>query len=120
MATAARRCVAYTGSSAVREVECDEMVLGSLASALRLAHALGSTMMRVFPGVRWPTWPVLTPGRRGKKERWSGPIRLEWEKAWFPEAPALDGALASARRWFDRHWFDRHWFDRRDAACEES
>ncbi len=32
---------------------------------------------------------------------YAGWLSLEWEKAWFPDAPDLDGALASARRWVE-------------------
>ncbi|TQJ40786.1 sugar phosphate isomerase/epimerase [Arthrobacter sp. SLBN-112] len=33
-----------------------------------------------------------------------GPVTLEWEKAWYPQAAQLDVALGSVRTWFDRHW----------------
>ncbi|TDT80156.1 sugar phosphate isomerase/epimerase [Arthrobacter sp. AG258] len=35
---------------------------------------------------------------------YAGPVCLEWEKAWHPDAPPLDEALGSAVRWFRRHW----------------
>lgn len=35
---------------------------------------------------------------------YDGVICLEWEKAWYPEAPRLPTALHSAVRWFGRHW----------------
>lgn len=35
---------------------------------------------------------------------YAGPVCLEWEKAWHPDAPRLDEALGSAERWFRRHW----------------
>lgn len=34
---------------------------------------------------------------------YSGPITLEWERAWHPEAEPLEVALRSFRRWADRH-----------------
>ena len=33
-----------------------------------------------------------------------GPVTLEWEKAWYPQAAQLDIALDSVRAWLDRHW----------------
>jgi len=33
-----------------------------------------------------------------------GPITLEWERAWHPEAPPLDVALQSFRGWAVQHW----------------
>ncbi|HEX8510236.1 MAG TPA: sugar phosphate isomerase/epimerase family protein [Propionibacteriaceae bacterium] len=38
------------------------------------------------------------------RERYAGPVTLEWEKKWHPGAAPLDEALASTRRWLDRHW----------------
>jgi len=35
---------------------------------------------------------------------YTGPVCLEWEKAWHPDAPPLDEALRSTARWFRRHW----------------
>ncbi|MFF1881866.1 sugar phosphate isomerase/epimerase family protein [Pseudarthrobacter sp. NPDC058196] len=35
---------------------------------------------------------------------YAGPVCLEWEKAWHPDAPPLDEALGSTARWFRRHW----------------
>ena len=35
---------------------------------------------------------------------YQGPVTLEWEKAWYPEAAQLDIALASVRTWIDKHW----------------
>ncbi len=37
-------------------------------------------------------------------ESYAGPVTLEWEKAWHPEAVPLDQACGSARRWEDAHW----------------
>lgn len=38
------------------------------------------------------------------REGYTGPVTLEWEKAWHPKAAQLDEALASAKRWTDAHW----------------
>lgn len=38
------------------------------------------------------------------EQGYAGPVTLEWERAWHPEAAPLDVACASARRWVDRHW----------------
>ena len=35
---------------------------------------------------------------------YSGPVTLEWERTWFPDAAPLDEALASAQRWYARYW----------------
>jgi sugar phosphate isomerase/epimerase len=35
---------------------------------------------------------------------WSGPVTLEWERAWHPTAAPLAVALASLRAWADRYW----------------
>ena len=35
---------------------------------------------------------------------YDGVVCLEWEKAWYPQAPGLRTGLDSAVRWFDRHW----------------
>ncbi|MGV9360699.1 sugar phosphate isomerase/epimerase family protein [Amycolatopsis sp. NPDC003731] len=34
---------------------------------------------------------------------WSGWVSLEWEKAWYPDLPAVDGPLRAAKSWFDRY-----------------
>ena len=39
-------------------------------------------------------------------ERYAGPVTLEWERAWHPEAVPLGEALGSLRRWVDRYWPD--------------
>ena len=33
---------------------------------------------------------------------WSGWVSLEWEKAWYPEIPPVDGPLRAAAEWFAR------------------
>jgi len=38
------------------------------------------------------------------REGYAGPMTLEWEKRWHPEALPLDRALTSTKRWLDRHW----------------
>ena len=38
------------------------------------------------------------------REGYAGPVTLEWEKAWHPDAAPLDQALASARRWQDTYF----------------
>lgn len=38
------------------------------------------------------------------RQGYSGPVTLEWEKAWHPEAAPLKEALQSAKRWFDHYW----------------
>ena len=38
------------------------------------------------------------------REGYAGPVVLEWEKKWHPDAVPLDAALASAARWRDAHW----------------
>jgi sugar phosphate isomerase/epimerase len=40
------------------------------------------------------------------RRRYAGPVTLEWERAWHPEAKPLDAACASARRWADLYWPD--------------
>ncbi len=42
------------------------------------------------------------------REGYAGPVILEWEKKWHPEAVPLDQALTSAKRWLDRHWPSGH------------
>ena len=37
-------------------------------------------------------------------EQYTGPVTLEWERAWHPEAVPLGEALGSLRRWADRYW----------------
>jgi sugar phosphate isomerase/epimerase len=37
-------------------------------------------------------------------EGYAGPVTLEWERKWHPEAVPLDQALASTVRWRDAHW----------------
>src|SRR5215207_7666003 len=37
-------------------------------------------------------------------EHYTGPVTLEWERAWHPEAVPLGEALGSLRRWADRYW----------------
>ena len=41
------------------------------------------------------------------EQGYAGPVTLEWERAWHPEAAPLDVACASARRWVDRHWHEQ-------------
>jgi sugar phosphate isomerase/epimerase len=41
------------------------------------------------------------------EQGYAGPVTLEWERAWHPEAAPLDVACASARRWADRHWHEQ-------------
>jgi sugar phosphate isomerase/epimerase len=38
------------------------------------------------------------------RHEYCGPVTLEWEKAWYPQAAQLDVALGSVRTWLDRHW----------------
>lgn len=38
------------------------------------------------------------------EQGYAGPITLEWERAWHPEAAPLELALASFRAWAERHW----------------
>ena len=38
------------------------------------------------------------------REGYAGPVTLEWEKKWHPEAVPLNQALTSTKRWLDRHW----------------
>ncbi|MDQ0691185.1 sugar phosphate isomerase/epimerase [Arthrobacter sp. W4I7] len=38
------------------------------------------------------------------RNEYRGPVTLEWEKAWYPQAAQLDIALDSVRAWLDRHW----------------
>jgi sugar phosphate isomerase/epimerase len=38
------------------------------------------------------------------RRRYAGPVTLEWERAWHPEARPLGAACASARRWVDLYW----------------
>ena len=42
------------------------------------------------------------------REGYAGPVILEWEKKWHPEAVPLDQALTSTKRWLDRHWPSGH------------
>lgn len=35
---------------------------------------------------------------------YAGPVTLEWERTWHPDAAPLDVALASTTRWRDAHW----------------
>lgn len=37
-------------------------------------------------------------------EGYSGPICLEWERTWHPQAAPLKVGLASAQRWLNLHW----------------
>jgi sugar phosphate isomerase/epimerase len=40
------------------------------------------------------------------RRHYAGPVTLEWERAWHPQAAPLDAACASARRWADLYWPD--------------
>lgn len=35
---------------------------------------------------------------------YDGPVTLEWERAWHPEAAPLEDGCRSLRRWADAHW----------------
>lgn len=48
--------------------------------------------------------PTGAFGRLLVSTGYRGPITLEWEKAWYPQVPQLDVALASLRAWLDDHW----------------
>jgi sugar phosphate isomerase/epimerase len=50
------------------------------------------------------TLPVDDFARLLVDQRYDGVVCLEWEKAWYPQAPELPAALRSAAAWFDRHW----------------
>jgi sugar phosphate isomerase/epimerase len=41
------------------------------------------------------------------EQGWSGPVTLEWERAWHPTAAPLAVALTSLRTWADRYWPER-------------
>lgn len=50
------------------------------------------------------TLPLAAFGDLLVRQAYSGPVVLEWERAWHPEAAPLDEACASARRWVDAYW----------------
>jgi sugar phosphate isomerase/epimerase len=48
--------------------------------------------------------PTKEFGQLLVRNDYRGPVTLEWEKAWYPQAAQLDVALGSVRTWLDRHW----------------
>jgi sugar phosphate isomerase/epimerase len=129
-ARAARRLTAVaayaTEQAVLQQVDGPVGVVWDLMHPWRVGEPLAGTWASLAPWLRVPGSSVqvkdarlpedVTPVPLGAgslpleefaelliAEQYTGPVTLEWERAWHPQAVPLGEALGSLRRWADRY-----------------